>query len=1090
MPELRLVACRDPARLLEHAADGFLTPLAATRHVPFPSPGYLLAVRQNGIRDDLLVLAGARGVTGWFDPPLCTFRELPERLGTSGRVPCGEFERVVLLGHVLRRAARRVFGSTRHPEDFVDGVDRLFGELAAEDVAAERFAAALTALGERDDFEVARDADLAAAYALYQRELARENRRDGRDNWADCARAIRADPVGLGKRLGGRREIRIFGLHDLRGGWPILLAALKQSPALDRVTIYSGEVVELDRALECEVVRLDEPESIAVRLFVPAVRADASHSGRTSPPVPLSVPERGDVVNPPSPGGRGGQGVRIGGAGPSRAPDPASERAVVVAAPDAEREAEEIARRVRSLADAGVPLERIAVVSRQARPYMDLVVNALERFGVPATARRRFAYREIPVIRAVLALLDAAAEGWSRHGLAELAEQPYFGSELSVRILNFAGYRSKISGLDGWREALARLEDEARERERQEQAGEELDEYRKPLPSSARVAAARAAFARFTEQARALTGARPLAEWLAWLERFLGDDPWGVQRRIYRVPERRFEVARLDLRGWKDLKEILAEWGRAVERWGGGDERLGVDGFRVRLAELLSGDAAVWGETQRGVRVLEGLAAAYRAFDHVFIVGMNAGRFPVRAPLSPILEESDRERLAAAGIPLELRAAWDRRERELLRALVAAARTPPTASYARLDAAGWELVRSSFVDALAEAGGAPEETIPTDRVVTPGLPLYPSEEVARHAAAAARIELLRKTGAVSPYNGLIEDAELLRWLGEYFGDDQLWSPTQLEAYAKCPWAYFSGRLLRIEKLEEPDEELDPAARGVVLHDALHRFYDGAKARLGRPVLLRAADLKWAVPLALAALDDAIAAAGDSTWLGHPALRDAKRQEMRRILEGYLAWEVGLNEEMYDPRKKKAPAMVRTGVEAGELAIPEAVLDRNGVRFRYRGTIDRVEVGVDDRVAAGGYVAAVDYKTSLPGVPGSGDPKAWADGVVLQVPLYAHALTQLRPGVRVARVEYRSLRTPQAAHSLQLHQVEPKKGLLLPNAEARDLMQRALDAVAAHVRRARGGEFPARPAPSCGCPPFCHAWDICRVAGGPQTKRER
>jgi hypothetical protein len=148
------------------------------------------------------------------------------------------------------------------------------------------------------------------------------------------------------------------------------------------------------------------------------------------------------------------------------------------------------------------------------------------------------------------------------------------------------------------------------------------------------------------------------------------------------------------------------------------------------------------------------------------------------------------------------------------------------------------------------------------------------------------------------------------------------------------------------------------------------------------------------------------------------------------------------------------------------------------------------VGVDDRVAAGNYVAAVDYKTSLPGVPGSGDPRAWADDVVLQVPLYAHALTQLRPGVRVARVEYRSLRTPQAAHSLQLHYVEPKKRLLLPNAAARDQMQRALDAVAAHVQRVRGGAFPARPAPSCGCPPFCHAWDICRVAGGPQTKRER
>jgi len=32
----------------------------------------------------------------------------------------------------------------------------------------------------------------------------------------------------------------------------------------------------------------------------------------SSPPVPLSVPERGDVVGSPSPEGRGGQGVRTG----------------------------------------------------------------------------------------------------------------------------------------------------------------------------------------------------------------------------------------------------------------------------------------------------------------------------------------------------------------------------------------------------------------------------------------------------------------------------------------------------------------------------------------------------------------------------------------------------------------------------------------------------------------------------------------------------------------------------------------------------------------------------------------------------------
>ncbi len=42
----------------------------------------------------------------------------------------------------------------------------------------------------------------------------------------------------------------------------------------------------------------------------------------SSPPVPLSVPERGDVMSSPSPEGRGGQGVRTRGGAPARSDMP------------------------------------------------------------------------------------------------------------------------------------------------------------------------------------------------------------------------------------------------------------------------------------------------------------------------------------------------------------------------------------------------------------------------------------------------------------------------------------------------------------------------------------------------------------------------------------------------------------------------------------------------------------------------------------------------------------------------------------------------------------------------------------------------
>ena len=148
--------------------------------------------------------------------------------------------------------------------------------------------------------------------------------------------------------------------------------------------------------------------------------------------------------------------------------------------------------------------------------------------------------------------------------------------------------------------------------------------------------------------------------------------------------------------------------------------------------------------------------------------------------------------------------------------------------------------------------------------------------------------------------------------------------------------------------------------------------------------------------------------------------------------------------------------------------------------------------MDDRVGCEEYVAAVDYKTTRSSVPGghseSSEKQAWADHVVLQIPLYAIALHRRlaeMEEIKISRIEYRALKQCCPVHSLELYQVDRKSHEIRPNEEAQEKLDRALEAVADHVLKARGGQFPAQPAESCGCPPFCHAWDICRVKGGPR-----
>jgi hypothetical protein len=1024
MSKLHVVAGRDPAALLEAAASGFLNTPRVPGDGPFASPRYLLVLRQGGLREDLFRVAAGRSVPGWFDAPVCVFHELPAWLGATDRPPLGDFERAALLEHLLRENAADMLHGREGA--FLGAAEQLFGELCAEDIAPGTFAAAVQSLTGREAFELQRDAALARTYGAYVAELARHGRRDGRDALADTAKAIGAAPDRPIERLGGRREIRILGLADLRGGWTSLLRALLAAPTIDRVTLYVTESPTLppDLAATCEQVR--GGDGAAVQSLT-------------------------DVVEP-------------------------SGAVEVIGAVDADAELDAVAARIRALVDAGAAPHRIAVISREARPYTDLAIRALSRAGLPATARRRTGYREIPVVRAVLALLRAGADGWTRTGLVELGSQPYLASSVDARVVNYIGFRERVTGLDGWRAALGKLLDEAREAE----AVPEGDDERRArtLPSDW-VERARDGFAQFADQVRVIEASRPLAEWLEWLEGWLTDDPWRVERRLGRVPDDRWDVVRLDQLGWRSLRAIVADWLAAQKQWPGGGSALTAREFLERLESILDGDVALWTASAHGVQVVEALAASHRSFDHVFLVGMDAGRFPRRAPSSLLLGEHDREALRAAGLPLDVSADWDAREGTLFRTLVAGATSSLTVSYVRLDELGGEAIPSAFVEALLDSRRSE---------VRPGrtLPVIRSAELAAHAYRAAQIERDRATGRLSPWNGRIESPELVAWLGEAFGDDRLWSPTQIESYAKCPWAYFSQRLLRVEAREDPDEDMDKRARGSVLHAALKRFYDRARDRTGAPVFLGETDRAWAMPLLAGSLREALAGAGRGLWLGHPALRDAKYAELERMLQRYLDFEMEENRKAFDGRTI-AGRTIRTAVDAHELPFDGMVLERDGVVFRFRGSIDRVEVGADDR-SDGAWVAAVDYKTTKYSAPGAGKKEAWDDGVVLQVPLYAHALAVLRPGTEVARVEYRAIKTAERVHHLSL--VRVKKAGVAADEDARAKVERALSAVARHVLRIRAGEFPARPAPSCNCPPFCHAWDICRVKGGPDDGRNR
>lgn len=60
--------------------------------------------------------------------------------------------------------------------------------------------------------------------------------------------------------------------------------------------------------------------------------------------------------------------------------------------------------------------------------------------------------------------------------------------------------------------------------------------------------------------------------------------------------------------------------------------------------------------------------------------------------------------------------------------------------------------------------------------------------------------------------------------------EKQYSASQLEEYAKCPFQYFLKRILQLETIEEPTEELESFELGSIIHSILYEFYSTLKEK--------------------------------------------------------------------------------------------------------------------------------------------------------------------------------------------------------------------------------------------------------------------
>jgi len=433
--------------------------------------------------------------------------------------------------------------------------------------------------------------------------------------------------------------------------------------------------------------------------------------------------------------------------------------ATTVRAATPEREADEVARRILLLHEAGTPFRDIGVALRDSDTYVPLLKGTFERFGIPARFYFSSSLRKHPVATFLNGLIACALGGWEfESAVRALRAHPRWGLRADFDRFEFA-VREAMPGR-GAAELAALCDSEWLRNEIE--ACLKIDAWK--------------------------TGALKPAEWVKRLE--------SLAVNLYRpgiagIPRDHFSIE-----AERSHAGALRAWIAAVESvspfW--------TDAAPISLADFWSvASAAVettmlhpMDERADVVHVMNAWEARQWDMASLFVCGMTDRDFPRRHAQNLLFPDGDIEILRRAGLLLRKTADHQNEENWLVESLKTRARDSLFLSYPMHDAGGRTLQCSRLIDSSAPAEAA------TLSIAEPRCEAPQRAAAGRLDSPALHAELARLHQSISLTS--LEDLALCRF--KFFSRKTL----RLEA---AP--------------EAPDRRLTPRVTGSILHLALERW---------------------------------------------------------------------------------------------------------------------------------------------------------------------------------------------------------------------------------------------------------------------------
>ncbi len=758
---------------------------------------------------------------------------------------------------------------------------------------------------------------------------------------------------------------------------------------------------------------------------------------------------------------------------PGNAPAiPAADRALSVS--DADDEVRHAVRAVIDAARRGEPLSRCAILYGSPNPYARLIGDCLDGADIAWFGTSVRTADSSLLGRSLLGLLALPDHDLSRHDLAAwLAGAPVRG--IDNRPAPVAAWERSsraagvVRGLDQWTSRLARLADDLDADADRVQSDEEHDWQSGRLRREAAHARDLSGFvtrlAADLDPGRRGTSWSKLASWCRGLVRtYLGGETlrenWPVAERAagQRVDAAIDRLADLD--GIDPAPSPMA--------------------FRRALELQLGDDLGRHGSFGNGVLVGNANLAIGLELDTVVFVGMAEGSFPPRRRDDPLLPDRVR---SVTGRDLPLRAETVHDDHRALLAVMSAAnhvtftfprgdlrqsaeRAPsrwlldsteahdgvrPAADDLHRLTGDWLTEVPSFVAGLRSSSfpsNSQEYDIRAllDRAEAGG-DIRDDPLIDLRPALRRGIDLLdgRLSARFTRFDGnLATDGDLRGvTLPSPADPDQVTSATRLESWAACPHAYFLRHVLRVDAVEDPEEQyrISPLTLGSLVHDVLDRWVGDAVASARLPVPGGAWGNK------------------DVERLLTLAAEEADRLESRGMVGRHIYWQrdrqvLMSNLERFTELDREQRAAHGSTPVATELPFgmprsetgPVTLSLPDGRSVMLRGAIDRV-----DQTHTGELIV-IDYKTGSNRGYANLDPEnPTPDGSHLQLVLYSLAAREILQRPTAASTGKYWFVTRKGGFTTAGYRIEPEAEEL-----ALGVVSRIIDGIAA-------GHFPQHPA---------------------------